>query len=105
MGEMIKEMTMDQKETQYHIVNYGTYMLVWIGLVILTGITITAGSMNLGGLSILTPLLIALLKAGLVLYFFMHLKYEEDIFQIILLFPVIILTIFIGLTFFDISFR
>ena len=29
-----------------HIVNYGTYVLVWIGLVILTGITITAGKIS-----------------------------------------------------------
>jgi cytochrome c oxidase subunit 4 len=96
---------MDGKETQYHIVDYGTYVLVWFGLLILTGITIVVASMNLGGLSILTALLIALIKSGLVFYFFMHLEYEEILFQIMLFFPFIMLAIFIGLTFFDISFR
>lgn len=96
---------MDQNEAQYHIVSYGTYVLVWIGLLILTGITIVISGLNLGGLSILAVLFIALVKTGLVLSFFMHLKYEETIFQIMLLFPVVILTIFIGFTFFDVSFR
>lgn len=96
---------MDQNEAQYHIVSYGTYVLVWIELVILTGITIFISGLNLGGLSIVAVLFIALVKTGLVLSFFMHLKYEETIFQIMLLFPVVILTIFIGFTFFDVSFR
>ena len=96
---------MDQNEAQYHIVSYRTYVLVWIGLLILTGITIVISGLNLGGLSIVAVLFIALVKTGLVLSFFMHLKYEETIFQIMLLFPVVILTIFIGFTFFDVSFR
>jgi cytochrome c oxidase subunit IV len=102
---MTKKSQKGQGEPVYHIIDYGTYFWVWVGLAVLTGVTIMVSGMNLGSLSIFAVLLIALIKTGLVLYFFMHLKYEGVLFQVILLFPLVTLTIFIGLTFFDISFR
>jgi len=95
---------MDQKETQ-HAINYGTYILVWLGLLVFTGLTVTVAGMNLRNLSILIPLLIASSKSGLVLFFFMHLKYERMLFKIMLFVAVVTLAIFIGFIFFDVSYR
>jgi cytochrome c oxidase subunit 4 len=86
--------------------NHQTYVLVWLGLVLLTGITVSIAGMNLGRLSILIVLLIAAVKSGLVLSYFMHLKYETGLlFKLMIPIVLAVLTIFIGLTFTDIAFR
>jgi cytochrome c oxidase subunit 4 len=86
--------------------NHQTYVLVWLGLVLLTGITVSIAGMNLGRLSILIVLLIAAVKSGLVLSYFMHLKYEAGLlFKLMIPIVLAVLTIFIGLTFTDIAFR
>lgn len=87
-------------------VKYRTYIFVWLGLVILTGITVSMTGMNLGRLSIGIVLAIAAIKSGLVLSYFMHLKYETGLlFKLMIPIVLAALTIFIGLTFTDIAFR
>ncbi|OGL44938.1 MAG: cytochrome-c oxidase, partial [Candidatus Schekmanbacteria bacterium RBG_13_48_7] len=77
----------------------------WLGLIICTGLTVVVAGLDLGGFSILTVLLIASFKCSMVLYIFMHLKYESNLIRLIFIIAVIALAIFIGLTFTDISFR
>lgn len=85
---------------------YRTYVWVWVGLLILTGMTVFMAGMNLGRLSILIVLAIAAIKSGLVLSYFMHLKYETGLlFKLMIPIVLAVLTIFIGLTFTDIAFR
>lgn len=87
-------------------VTYRTYIWIWLGLVILTGITVSMAGMNLGRLSIGIVLAIAAIKSGLVLSYFMHLKYETGLlFKLMIPIVLAALTIFIGLTFTDIAFR
>ena len=87
-------------------VNYKTYVRIWLGLVILTGITISMAGMDLGLLSIVIVLAIAAIKSGLVLSYFMHLKYETGLlFKLMIPIVLAALTIFIGLTFSDVAFR
>ena len=86
--------------------NYQTYILVWLGLVILAGITVSMAGMNLGLLSIVIVLAIAAIKSGLVLSYFMHLKYETGLlFKLMIPIVLAALTVFIGLTFSDVAFR
>ena len=83
-----------------------TYIWVWLGLVILTGITVSMAGMSLGRSSIVIVLAIAAIKSGLVLSYFMHLKYEKGLlFKLMIPIVLAILTIFIGLTFTDVAFR
>ncbi len=97
---------MDTGEEKFHLVKYRTYVLVWLGLVVLTGITVSLSGMNLRHLSVFIPLLIAALKSGLVLGYFMHLKFERGLlFKLMIPIVLAILTIFIGLTFSDVAFR
>ena len=86
--------------------SYRIYFLVWMGLVVLTGITVSMAGMDLGLLSIMIVLFIAALKATLVFSYFMHLKYETGL-LFKLLIPIVLaaLTVFIGLTFTDVAFR
>jgi cytochrome c oxidase subunit 4 len=93
------------KEPAAHIVSQKTFIKVWLALLALTAITVTVAELHLGRFSILMALAIASLKAGLVLWFFMHLKYESRLFKWLLLAPIITFAVIIGLTFFDIGYR
>ncbi len=93
------------EEPQTHIITTKTYIAVWLSLLALTAVTIKAAHLRLGTLGMLANLLIASSKAGLVLWFFMHLKYEQRLLKVMLLVPIVTLTIIIGLTFFDIWYR
>jgi cytochrome c oxidase subunit 4 len=91
--------------TDHEPVGYGTYILTWFTLVVLTAVTVTAAGMNFGKLSVLVALLIATIKAGVVLMIFMHLKYEPRLFKTMVWIVLITLAIFVGLTFTDTLFR
>lgn len=84
---------------------YGTYFMTWFALVFLTAITVTAAGLHLGNASVLVALLIATIKASIVLWLFMHMKYEDATFHRLILVVVVALAIFIGLTFTDTLFR
>jgi cytochrome c oxidase subunit 4 len=97
---------MDSEEKIDRVKNQ-TYVRVWVALVILTGVTVSVAGMNLGRVSILVALIIAAFKSGLVLNYFMHLKYEKKLWFFRLIIPgtLALLVLFIGLTFFDVAFR
>ncbi len=93
------------EESKKHHVATKTFVFVWIALLCLTGITIGAARLELGVWSMAANLLIASTKASLVLWFFMHLKYERRLFKLLLFIPILTISIIIGLTFFDIWYR
>lgn len=93
---------MEQKQ---HIVPYKTFISVWALLILLTAATVVIAELHMGGASVIIPLIIASAKAGLVLWFFMHLKYESRLFKLMLLMPIATLTVILGLTFLDIWYR
>ena len=95
---------MEQKQAS-HIVGTKTFVVVWAALIFLTALTIEAAELRLGKLSMIANLLIASAKAVLVLWFFMHLKYERTFFKLLLLIPIVTITIMISLTFSDIWYR
>lgn len=92
-------------EQDKHIVGYGVFTAVWAVLIVLTVVTVMVARMHLGKAGIVAALLIASLKAGLVLWYFMHLKYEHKLFKVLLLVPVVTLSVILGLTFVDIWYR
>ncbi len=92
--------------TKTHVVAYRTYLIVWIALMVLLGATIAvAKGQLLAQYSVLGSLFIASVKAGLVLTFFMHLKYEPPFLKIMLFLALLALTLIIGLTFTDVWYR
>ena len=88
-----------------HQVSYGRLLLIWAGLIALTGLTVTVAGINLGPWIVVTALSIAALKTTLVLNIFMHLKFEERVFRIFVLVALVILLIFFTLTFIDYGFH
>lgn len=83
---------------------YGTFIKVWVALLILTGglvsLSLVSQSYAVLGLLTLTPL-----KAALVFYFFMHLKYEPPLLKIVLLVTLGTLLIYFAMLFSDVAFR
>ncbi len=85
---------------------YKTYVLVWVALVILTGMTFSAAGMEFGRWTVLIALAIAATKSGLVLNYFMHLKSERLlIFKVIIPLVMAVFLVFVLLTFSDLAFR
>lgn len=75
----------------------GTYLKVLAGLAIGTALTVGASYIHFGHWgNIAVGLLIATIKASLVVMFFMHLKYEQRWWAGIVLFPVLLVFIIIG---------
>lgn len=83
---------------------YGTFIKVWAALLLLTFALVGLSHLGQGpavwGLLLLTPL-----KAGLVFYFFMHLKYEGALLKGVVLVTLGTLLIFFALLFADVAFR
>ncbi len=83
---------------------YGMYILVWLALVTLTGLTATVAGINFGKLSIAVALLIAVIKSYLVLTEFMHLKSEQKSFKVFVFVALLFICISFTLLFTDYSF-
>jgi cytochrome c oxidase subunit 4 len=95
-----------EPDVELHGATKRTYVLVWLGLLLLTAVTVSAAGVDLGRLSVLIVLVIAGVKSTLVLLYFMHLKYERGpLFMLIMPGTVFLLVLFIGIVFTDIAFR
>jgi len=87
-----------------HISNT-TYILVWLGLMVLTSLTVSVAGINLGAYTLLVALTIAAVKVFLVSTIFMHLKFADPIFKIFVAIVVLTLIVIFLLTFLDYFFR
>jgi len=92
-------------EHKHEPVPYRTFILIWGALLVLTVITVAVSRIHLGALNIWVALAIASVKSSLVIFIFMHLKQESKLFKIGLLTLLVIVAIFIGLTFTDVLYR
>ena len=92
-------------EQQQHIISYAKLTVVWLALLALTGLTIWVSRLDLGSYRVWGALAIASLKSGLVIAFFMHMKYEGQLLRWLLFVTLLTLAIFIGITFFDVLYR
>jgi cytochrome c oxidase subunit 4 len=75
-----------------HITPYRTHAWVLIALLTLTFVTITVTWIDLSALTVLVAMLIASIKAYIVLTYFMHLKFESSLFRV---FVVMVLAIYV----------
>ncbi len=93
------------EHTSNHITGYRTYGAILVILLFLTMITITVTWVDAGQLAIAVALLIASVKAGFVLFYFMHLKFDVLLFKILVGMVALLLIIVFVITFFDYWFR
>jgi len=97
---------MDSHEThsEHKPQGYGTYLIVWLGLLALTALTVTVAGINFGGLTVTTALLVASVKSYLVLKIFMHLGAEQKVFRIFVIVALFFVIVSFVLLFSDYSF-
>ncbi len=94
-----------QQEHQHHIVKYRTHLLVLAALLVLTAASVAVTNLEMGPLNTLVAMIIAGVKAVIVLIWFMHLKFDDKIFAIFTTLVFVIYLLVLYVTFFDYSYR
>ena len=84
-----------------HISPKSTYYTIFGALMVLTIITVTVAFINLGALNFPVALAIAIIKATLVILFFMHVKYSSQMTKLICGAAFFFLVVLFGLTMSD----
>lgn len=86
---------------EHELIGYGTYISIWLALLVLTALTVAVSGLHLGQYNILVAMLVAVTKTTLVLLYFMHLRYESKLFYYMILVTIMIMAIVTTLTFID----
>lgn len=92
-------------ESNHHIVKYKTYFFVLIALLTFTTISVAITGISLGRLAVIGALLLASAKSSLVLWYFMHLKYESKALRIMVVLVLFVFVAVMIITFLDYSFQ
>lgn len=67
-----------------HVLPISLYLTIFGGLMVLTVVTVAVAWVDLGSLNIVVALAVAVIKATLVVLFFMHLKYSSKLTWVVL---------------------
>lgn len=84
-----------------HVVPVGLYVGIWATLMVCTGLTVFAASVDLGIFNIVVALVIATLKGTLVVLFFMHLRYSTKLTMVTVVAAIFFLIILFSLSMTD----
>ena len=71
------------EHVEHHLPKH-LYFVIFGALMVLTALTVGLAFVNLGQLNIVVALAVAVVKASLVVMFFMHLKYESQLTKVVL---------------------
>lgn len=91
--------------TGHHVLPHWIYLGVYGGLLVLTALTVGVSFANLGPLSLPVAMFVAIIKAGLVVGFFMHLRYDIRFHSLVFFGAFLFLAIFFVFTFLDVANR
>ena len=86
-----------------HVTSLGVYLGIFGALMVLTGITVGAAFVNLGQFNFLVAMIIAVFKASLVVWFFMHVKYQSSLTKLTVATGLFFLAILLGMMLIDYS--
>ena len=92
-------------ELTTHTVKYKTYFFVLVALIFMTLLSVTLTSIELGRLAVIGALLLAAMKSSLVLWFFMHLKYENNVLRLMIGLVLFVFLAVMIVTFLDYGFK
>lgn len=88
-----------------HIVGYKTYFIILLGLLLLTAISVLVTTIELGALTVFTAMLLASIKTTLVLIYFMHLKFDNALYKIMVVMVLVVFAAVMIITFLDYNYR
>ena len=84
-----------------HVVPLRTLVGVLLVLLVLTVVTVAITLVDLGNLNLITALAIAVVKASLVLLYFMHLRWDRPFNALVLISALVFVMVFVGLALLD----
>jgi len=84
-----------------HVVPMRVLLLVWGTLMVLTWLTVSATFIDLGNMNIVIALTIAVIKASLVVLYFMHLRYDNPFNAFVFIASILFVMLFIGFALID----
>jgi cytochrome c oxidase subunit 4 len=87
--------------SQHHVVPLKIYFAVFGALMVFTAITVGAAYVDMGALNNVVMIAIAVLKATLVVLFFMHVKYSTRLIPLVVVGGVFFLLVMFGITMSD----
>jgi cytochrome c oxidase subunit 4 len=95
----------EHAEGEEHVLPVKTYLAVFAALVGLTYVTVQVSLLELGSVAIYVAMGVAIIKAALVVGYFMHLKFDVRFNAFIFLSSLLFLLIFFVLTMIDLGTR
>jgi cytochrome c oxidase subunit 4 len=84
-----------------HVSPVSLYVTIFASLMALTAVTVFAAYFDLGQFNFLVAMLIAGFKASLVVWYFMHMKYQSHLTKLALAVGLLFLVILLGETMID----
>lgn len=84
-----------------HVLHLRQYLGVWIGLLVLTVVTVYVSYFDFGAMNVIVAMVVATAKASLVVLFFMHLKYDERFNVLVFISSIAFLAVFFIFTLAD----
>jgi cytochrome c oxidase subunit 4 len=84
-----------------HISSWQTLVKVWVALMVLTILTVMATWVNLGTVNIWIAMIIAVIKASLVVVYFMHMKHNKAFLMYVFSFSLAFVAFFLAMVMLD----
>lgn len=88
-----------------HISPVSLYITIFASLMVLTGVTVGAAYVDLGAFNFAVAMLIAGFKASLVVWYFMHVKYQSHLTKLVVATGLFFLAILLGMSLIDYTSR
>ena len=93
MGEYPRHFSMDHTVGEHSPPSTLSYFIVYGALILLLVLTVVVSRIDLGGWSVAISLSIAMVKAALVVLYFMHVLYSSRLTKLVIVAGVVILVI------------
>jgi cytochrome c oxidase subunit 4 len=84
-----------------HIAPFRVLAGVWVTLLVLTWVTVSAAGIDLGRLNLWLAMAIATIKASFVLLYFMHMRYDRPINAIVFVTALLFVMLFVSFALMD----
>jgi len=90
-----------EHQHDHHVSSPAQLIGIFVALLALTGVTVAAAEFPFGDFDVYVALGIAGVKAFLVAAYFMHLKYDSPLNAVLLIFSIVLVVLFLGVTLSD----
>lgn len=101
----VKGRETEVEHDEHHVLPLSVYFKTFGALMVLTVLTVLVSYLELGAIALGVAMVIAVIKAGFVIGYFMHLKYDTRFHAFVFFSTVLFVGIFFALTFFDLKTR